>query len=113
MQYDGDGRPKKWAVYIHCRIKSPDDISAIRVTMGECDALIGGDLVASSGSKCLNLTANGHTKAVMLRRWYWYKDTDFKIPNDQLIVSMEAKLKEGLSQFLQLLLAYGIDTLIF
>ena len=57
---------KGGAVYIHCRIaKSPDNISAIRVTMGECDALIGGDLVVSSGSKCLNLTANGRTKAVI------------------------------------------------
>ena len=95
---------KGGAVYIHCRIaKSPDDISAIRVTMGECDALIGGDLVVSSGSKCLNLTANGRTKAVVnsdeIVTGEFTRDTDFKIPNEQLIVSMEAKLKEGLSLF--------------
>ena len=37
---------KGGAVHIHCRLaKSPNEISAIRVTMGECDALIGGDLV--------------------------------------------------------------------
>ncbi|MEK9914336.1 MAG: DUF6537 domain-containing protein, partial [Paracoccaceae bacterium] len=95
---------KGGAVYIHCRIaKSPDDISAIRVTMGECDALIGGDLVVSSGSKCLNLTANGRTKAVInsdeIVTGEFTRDTDFKIPNEQLIVSMEAKLKEGLSLF--------------
>ena len=93
---------KGGAVHIHCRLsKSPDDISAIRVTMGECDALIGGDLVVSSGSKCLNLTANGRTKAVVnsdqIVTGEFTRNTDFEIPNDQLIVSMEAKLKDGLS----------------
>ncbi len=93
---------KGGAVHIHCRLaKSPHDISAIRVTMGECDALIGGDLVVSSGSKCLNLTANGRTKAVVnsdqIVTGEFTRNTDFMIPNDQLIVSMEAKLKEGLS----------------
>ena len=93
---------KGGAVHIHCRLsKSPDDISAIRVTMGECDALIGGDLVVSSGSKCLNLTANGRTKAVVnsdqIVTGEFTRNTDFEIPNDQLIVSMEAKLKDELS----------------
>ena len=93
---------KGGAVHIHCRLsKSPDDISAIRVTMGECDALIGGDLVVSSGSKCMNLTANGRTKAVVnsdqIVTGEFTRNTDFEIPNDQLIVSMEAKLKDGLS----------------
>ena len=93
---------KGGAVHIHCRLsKSPDDISAIRVTMGECDALIGGDLVVSSGSKCLNLTANGRTKAVVnsdqIVTGEFTRNTDFEIPNGQLIVSMEAKLKDGLS----------------
>ena len=93
---------KGGAVHIHCRLsKSPDDISAIRVTMGECDALIGGDLVVSSGSKCMNLTANGRTKAVVnsdqIVTGEFTRNTDFEIPNEQLIVSMEAKLKDGLS----------------
>ena len=93
---------KGGAVHIHCRLaKSPNEISAIRVTMGECDALIGGDLVVSSGSKCLNLTANGRTKAVVnsdqIVTGEFTRNTEFEVPNDQLIVSMEAKLKEGLS----------------
>ena len=93
---------KGGAVHIHCRLaKSPSEISAIRVTMGECDALIGGDLVVSSGSKCLNLTANGRTKAVVnsdqIVTGEFTRNTEFEVPNDQLIVSMEAKLKEGLS----------------
>ena len=93
---------KGGAVHIHCRLaKSPNEISAIRVTMGECDALIGGDLVVSSGSKCLNLTANGRTKAVVnsdqIVTGEFTRNTEFEVPNDQLIVSMEANLKEGLS----------------
>ena len=93
---------KGGAVHIHCRLaKSPNKISAIRVTMGECDALIGGDLVVSSGSKCLNLTATGRTKAVVnsdqIVTGEFTRNTEFEVPNDQLIVSMEAKLKEGLS----------------
>ena len=93
---------KGGAVHIHCRLaKSPNEISAIRVTMGECDALIGGDLVVSSGSKCLNLTATGRTKAVVnsdqIVTGEFTRNTEFEVPNDQLIVSMEAKLKEGLS----------------
>jgi indolepyruvate ferredoxin oxidoreductase len=93
---------KGGAVHIHCRLaKSPNEISAIRVTMGECDALIGGDLVVSSGSKCLNLTATGRTKAVVnsdqIVTGEFTRNTEFEIPNEQLIMSMEAKLKEGLS----------------
>ena len=45
---------KGGAVQIHCRIaETPADISAIRVAVGEADALIGGDLVVSAGAKTL------------------------------------------------------------
>ncbi|MGY9050376.1 MAG: indolepyruvate ferredoxin oxidoreductase family protein, partial [Rhodobacterales bacterium] len=47
---------KGGAVHIHCRLaEKPEDISAIRVATGECDALIGGDLVVSAGAKTLGL----------------------------------------------------------
>jgi indolepyruvate ferredoxin oxidoreductase len=43
---------KGGAVHIHVRIaETPDDISAIRVATGECDTLIGGDLVVSAGPR--------------------------------------------------------------
>ncbi len=43
---------KGGAVHIHCRLANqPEDISAIRVATGECDTLIGGDLVVSAGAK--------------------------------------------------------------
>ena len=48
---------KGGAVHIHCRLaERPEDIAAIRVATGECDALIGGDLVVSAGAKTLGLT---------------------------------------------------------
>ncbi|NNF71286.1 MAG: indolepyruvate ferredoxin oxidoreductase family protein, partial [Rhodobacteraceae bacterium] len=57
---------KGGAVHIHCRIgNSPADISAIRVATGECDALVGGELVVSAGAKTLGLTASGRTGAVV------------------------------------------------
>ena len=56
---------KGGAVHIHCRIaEKPEDISAIRVAVGEAHALIGGDLVTSSGAKTLGLMTRGQTKAV-------------------------------------------------
>ena len=43
---------KGGAVHIHCRIaERPGDISAIRVAVGEADALIGGDLVVTAGAQ--------------------------------------------------------------
>ena len=51
-----------------CRIaERPADISAIRVAVGEADALIGGDLVTSAGAKTLGLMARGRTRAVRQR----------------------------------------------
>ncbi len=57
---------KGGAVHIHCRVADkPSDISAIRVAVGETDALIGGDLVTSAGAKTLGLMARGRTRAVV------------------------------------------------
>ena len=57
---------KGGAVHIHCRIAArPSDISAIRVAVGEADALIGGDLVVAAGAKTLGLTTRGRTRAVV------------------------------------------------
>lgn len=55
-RHDGDGGPcaKGGAVHIHCRIaEQPSDLSAIRVAVGEADAVIGGDLVVTAGAKTI------------------------------------------------------------
>ncbi len=95
---------KGGAVHIHCRLaEKPDAISAIRVGIGECDALIGGDLVVSSGAKTLGLTSEGRTGAVVnsheIVTGEFTRNTEFRIPQDQLLMNMSARLKEGLSLF--------------
>ena len=95
---------KGGAVHIHCRLaETPRDIAAIRVAIGECDALIGGDLVVSAGSKTLALMAPGRTKGVVnaheIITGDFTRDTDFRLPNDQLKLSLEARLGGSLSMF--------------
>lgn len=95
---------KGGAVHIHCRLaEKPEDINAIRVATGEADALIGGDLVVSAGSKTLGLTRPGQTGAVVnsheIITGDFTRDTEFTIPTDRLSLALQARLKDGLSLF--------------
>ena len=95
---------KGGAVHIHCRLaETPQDISAIRVATGECDALIGGDLVVSSGAKTIGLTSSGRTGAVVNNHetvtGEFTRNAEFKIPQDQLLVALQARIKDKLSLF--------------
>jgi len=95
---------KGGAVHIHCRLANrPEDISAIRVATGEADALIGGDLVVSAGSKTLGLTQGGRTGAVVnsheIVTGDFTRDTEFRLPYDRLALALEARLKDRLSMF--------------
>ena len=90
---------KGGAVHIHVRIaEKPDDISAIRVAVGEADALIGGDLVVSAGAKTLGLTARGRTRAVVnaheITTGDFTRDRNFHLPSDRLGVALRARLGE-------------------
>ena len=95
---------KGGAVMIHLRLaESPEDISAIRVAVGEADAVIGGDMVVSAGAKTLGLMATGRTKAVVnsheIITGDFTRDTEFRIPVSDLEVSLQARLKDGLALF--------------
>ena len=95
---------KGGAVMIHCRLANrPEDINAIRVATGECDALIGGDLVVSAGAKTLGLTTLGRTKAVVnsheIITGDFTRDANFKLPSQELSLSLEARLKEDAALF--------------
>ncbi|MFS4579875.1 indolepyruvate ferredoxin oxidoreductase family protein [Phaeobacter sp. C3_T13_0] len=95
---------KGGAVHIHCRIANvPEDISAIRVATGECDALIGGDLVVSAGAKTIGLMKTGKSGAVVnsheIITGDFTRDTDFQIPSDRLQVALEARLQDRLDLF--------------
>ncbi|SLN15012.1 indolepyruvate ferredoxin oxidoreductase [Roseovarius litorisediminis] len=95
---------KGGAVHIHCRLaERPEDINAIRVATGECDALIGGDLVVSAGAKTLGLTKRGRTGAVVNRHEIitgdFTRDTEFRLPADRLELALEARLGEAVQLF--------------
>jgi len=95
---------KGGAVHIHCRLANkPGDISAIRVAIGECDTLIGGDLVVSAGAKTLGLMKTGRTGGVVnsheIVTGDFTRDPEFRVPTDQLALSLQARLKDGLAMF--------------
>ncbi|WP_235962600.1 indolepyruvate ferredoxin oxidoreductase family protein [Jannaschia marina] len=95
---------KGGAVALHCRLaNTPGEISAIRVALGEADALIGGDLVVSADTKTLSLTSTGRTGAVVnsheIVTGDFTRDADFKLPADRLALSLEARLRDGLMLF--------------
>ncbi|SEM84041.1 indolepyruvate ferredoxin oxidoreductase [Pseudorhodobacter antarcticus] len=95
---------KGGAVHIHCRIaNTPADISAIRVAVGEADAVIGGDLVVSAGAKTLGLMTTGRTGAVInsheIITGDFTRNTEFRIPSDRLQLSLQARLKDRVQFF--------------
>ncbi|MCY1127873.1 indolepyruvate ferredoxin oxidoreductase family protein [Frigidibacter sp. RF13] len=95
---------KGGAVHIHLRIADqPSDISAIRVATGEADCVIGGDLVVTAGAKTLGLMTEGRTGAVVnaheIVTGDFTKNRDFKLPADRLRLSLEARLRDGVSFF--------------
>ena len=95
---------KGGAVHIHCRIaENPRDISAIRVATGECDTLIGGDLVVSAGAKTLGLMRTGRTRGVVnsheIVTGDFTRDTAFTLPTDALRLSLQARLGENVMLF--------------
>jgi indolepyruvate ferredoxin oxidoreductase len=95
---------KGGAVHIHLRLaEKPDDISAVRVSTGEADALIGGDLVVSAGAKTLGLTRTGRTGAVVNNHEIitgdFTRNTEFSLPTDQLRLALEARLQDRVAFF--------------
>ncbi len=80
---------KGGAVSIHCRIApSPEDISATRLTTGDADAVIAGDLVVASSQKSLALMSPGRTRVVAnsatAMTGQFALDPDFTIPDNDL-----------------------------
>jgi indolepyruvate ferredoxin oxidoreductase len=88
---------KGGAVHIHVRIaERPADISAIRVAVGEADALIGGDLVVSAGARTLGLMTRGRTRAVVnaheIPTGEFTRDRSFHLPLDRMTLALRARL---------------------
>jgi len=95
---------KGGAVHIHLRLaERPDDISAIRVAVGEADCVIGGDLVVTAGAKTLGLMRPGRTGAVVnsheIVTGDFTRNRDFRLPSEQLRLSLEARLGSKVALF--------------
>ncbi|WP_209424546.1 indolepyruvate ferredoxin oxidoreductase family protein [Pararhodobacter sp. SW119] len=95
---------KGGAVHIHCRIANrPEDISAVRVAVGEADAVIGGDLVVTGGARTLGLMRTGRTGAAVnaheIITGSFTRDTEFRLPIKGLRLSLEARLQDRLALF--------------
>jgi len=95
---------KGGAVHIHLRLaKAPEDISAIRVAVGEADCVIGGDLVVTAGARTLGLMQQGRTGAVVnsheIVTGEFTRNRDFRLPTDRLRLSLQARLGERVGFF--------------
>ncbi|WP_323041073.1 indolepyruvate ferredoxin oxidoreductase family protein [Gemmobacter sp.] len=95
---------KGGAVHIHCRIaERPEDITAVRVAVGEADAVIGGDLVVTAGARTLGLMTTGRTGAVVnsheIVTGEFTRKPDFRLPADRLKLALQARLAGNIALF--------------
>ena len=95
---------KGGAVHIHLRLADrPEDISAIRVAVGEADCIIGGDLVVTAGAKTIGLMTQGRTGGVVndheIITGEFTRNRDFHVPSDRLRLSLQARLQDRVSFF--------------
>ncbi len=95
---------KGGAVHIHLRLaKRPEDISAIRVAVGEADCIIGGDLVVTAGARTIGLMTSGRTGAVVndheIITGEFTRNRDFRVPADRLKMSLQARLGDRAAFF--------------
>ena len=95
---------KGGAVHIHCRIANrPEDISAIRVAVGEAHCVIGGDLVVTAGAKTVGLMRKGQTGAAVnsheIITGEFTRNTEFRIPSEDLKIALQSRLGERVQFF--------------
>jgi indolepyruvate ferredoxin oxidoreductase len=91
---------KGGAVHIHLRFaNAPQDIAAIRVSAGQADALIGGDLVTSAAPGTRSLLRPGRARAVVNAHetptGAFTQQPDFLFPAKGLTGQLEAALGAG------------------
>jgi indolepyruvate ferredoxin oxidoreductase len=80
---------KGGAVYSHIRIaRKPEDIHAIRVATGECDLVLGGDMVVVGNKKVLSTAKLGATTMVIntaeILPGDFTRNADFSLPTERL-----------------------------
>jgi indolepyruvate ferredoxin oxidoreductase len=95
---------KGGAVHIHVRVaEGPEDIAAVRLSAGEADALIGGDLVVSAGARTLSLTNPGQTAGVVnsheVMTGAFTRDADFRLPGTGMARAITGRLGDAAHLF--------------
>src|SRR4051794_9085413 len=80
---------KGGAVYSHIRIaRRPEDIHAIRVAAGECDLVLGGDMVVVGNKKVLSTAKLGATTMIIntaeILPGDFTRNADFSLPTERL-----------------------------
>jgi indolepyruvate ferredoxin oxidoreductase len=88
---------KGGAVTIHCRIApKPADITAIRISTGEADAVIGGDLVVTAAPKTLSAMERGRAQVLCntheIVTGEFTHNTEFKLPSNALKLALERRV---------------------
>lgn len=88
---------KGGAVSIHCRIApKPGDIKATRLTTGEANAIICGDMVVGASQKSLALMAAGKTRALVnsheTMTGQFTQDGGFRLPGEGLLERITSRL---------------------
>jgi indolepyruvate ferredoxin oxidoreductase len=80
---------KGGAVYSHIRIaEKPEDIHAIRIAAGECDLVLGGDMVVAGTKKVLSTAKLGATRMIVntaeILPGDFTRDADFSLPTERI-----------------------------
>jgi indolepyruvate ferredoxin oxidoreductase len=80
---------KGGAVYSHIRIaETPEDIHAIRIAAGECDLVLGGDMVVAGTKKVLSTAKLGATRMIVntaeILPGDFTRDADFSLPTERI-----------------------------
>ncbi|MHA1568483.1 MAG: DUF6537 domain-containing protein, partial [Alphaproteobacteria bacterium] len=105
---------KGGAVTIHCRIApTPAGISAIRISAGEADAVIGGDLVVTAAPKTLGAMERGRARVLCntheIVTGEFTHNTEFKLPSTALMLALERRVgSEALTMIDATALAEGL-----
>ena len=80
-----------------------DSISAVRVAVGEAHCVVGGDLVVTAAAKTIGLMRTGQTGAVVnaheIITGDFTRNTEFRLPINDLTVALQARLRDGLAMF--------------
>ena len=91
---------KGGAVFSHVRIaRTPEEISAIRVSAGKADLVLGCDLVVSGAKKVLAAVREGHTIFVAntaeIMPGDFARSADFSLPTERLKKAIRAAAGDG------------------